>query len=160
VRSDAAGSSAGTSAGGSGGSEAAAADAGSSVGSSVGLADSSAIVTSHVTSHVRSGAASSSGERGERNIEDVFTDSTAFAKSPHAMRHQEIFALRPSMDGMMDVLRKAFLANVDDIYSLADALATDNQLTVRVKENSKRGCARCVSERRERQQQRAESARQ
>ncbi|GMI23523.1 hypothetical protein TeGR_g1239, partial [Tetraparma gracilis] len=72
-------------------------------------------------------------------IEDVFTDSTAFAKSPHAMRHQEIFALRPSTDGMMDVLRKAFLANVDDIYSLADALATDNQLTVRVKENSKRG---------------------
>jgi len=72
-------------------------------------------------------------------IENIFTESTAYAKNSHAMRHQECFALRPSTDGMMDVLRKAFLANVDDIYALADALADDAQLTVKVKENSKRG---------------------
>jgi DNA mismatch repair protein MSH4 len=72
-------------------------------------------------------------------IEQVFTESTAYSKNSHAMRHQECFALRPSTDGMMDVLRKAFLANVDDIYALADALAKDCDISVKVKENTKRG---------------------
>ena len=76
---------------------------------------------------------------GLQNIESIFTESTAFAKNSHAMRHQECFALRPSTDGMMDVLRKAFLANVDDIYALADGLAATHNITVKVKENAKRG---------------------
>ncbi len=55
------------------------------------------------------------------------------------MRHQECFALKPSTDGMLDVVRKAFLANVDDIYRLADSYAEKHNITVAVKETAARG---------------------
>ncbi|GMH52272.1 hypothetical protein TL16_g01196 [Triparma laevis f. inornata] len=72
-------------------------------------------------------------------VEEIFTSSTAYMKNNHAMRHQECFALRPNTDGIMDVLRKAFLANVDDIYAYAEELAEEYGITVAVKEKSKRG---------------------
>lgn len=72
-------------------------------------------------------------------VQDTFTESTVYTKNTHAMRHQECFALRPNTDGMMDVLRKAFLANVDDIYSCADHLAETFDITVSVRVKSQRG---------------------
>ena len=70
---------------------------------------------------------------------DIFTESTTYSRNRHAMRHQECFALKPNTDGMMDVLRKAFLANVDDIYRLADEMAETYGMTVAVKETTARG---------------------
>jgi DNA mismatch repair protein MSH4 len=70
---------------------------------------------------------------------DIFTESTTFSRNTHAMRHQECFALKPKTDGMMDVIRKAFLANVDDIYRLADEYAESFGMKVAVKETSNRG---------------------
>ena len=70
---------------------------------------------------------------------DIFTESTTYSRNSHAMRHQECFALKPNTDGMMDVLRKAFLANVDDIYRLADEYAEKFGFTVTVKETTARG---------------------
>jgi DNA mismatch repair protein MSH4 len=70
---------------------------------------------------------------------DIFTESTTFSRNAHAMRHQECFALKPKTDGMMDVIRKAFLANVDDIYRLADEYAESFGIKVAVKETSNRG---------------------
>ena len=67
-------------------------------------------------------------------VKNIFTESTAYSKNSHAMRHQECFALKPNTDGMMDVLRKAFLANVDDIYRLADEYAETYDITVQVRE--------------------------
>jgi DNA mismatch repair protein MSH4 len=61
------------------------------------------------------------------------------------MRHQECFALKPNTDGMMDVLRKAFLANVDDIYRLADEYAETYDIHVQVKETTSRGYYLSVS---------------
>ena len=72
-------------------------------------------------------------------VTDIFTESTTYIKSSHAMRHQECFALKPNTDGMMDVLRKAFLANVDDIYRLADEYAETYDINVQVKETTSRG---------------------
>ena len=72
-------------------------------------------------------------------VADVFTESTTYSRNSHAMRHQECFALKPNTDGMMDVLRKAFLANVDDIYRLADEYAETHDMTVAVKETTGRG---------------------
>ena len=72
-------------------------------------------------------------------IEEIFTESTTFSRNPHAMRHQECFALRPNAHGMIDLLRKTFLANVDDIYTLADEYAETYGIFVTVKENSSRG---------------------
>ena len=40
---------------------------------------------------------------------------------------------------IQDVLRKAFLANVDDIYKLADEYAETHGFTVTVKETTARG---------------------
>ena len=70
---------------------------------------------------------------------DIFTESTTYSRNSHAMRHQECFALKPNTDGTMDVLRKAFLANVDDIYRLADEYAETHGFTVAVKETAARG---------------------
>ncbi|KAL7537557.1 hypothetical protein ACHAWF_005805, partial [Thalassiosira exigua] len=72
-------------------------------------------------------------------VSDIFTESTSYSKNAHAMRHQECFALRPNTDGMMDVLRKAFLANVDDIYRLADEYAERYDVNVQVRETASRG---------------------
>ena len=57
----------------------------------------------------------------------------------HAMRHQECFALKPNTNGMLDVVRKAFLANVDDIYRLADEYAETFNISVAVRETAARG---------------------
>ena len=64
-----------------------------------------------------------------------------FSKFPHPTppRPPQCFALKPNTNGMMDVLRKAFLANVDDIYTYAEDLAEEYGITVHVKEKSKRG---------------------
>jgi DNA mismatch repair protein MSH4 len=78
-------------------------------------------------------------------VTDIFTESTAYSKNGHAMRHQECFALKPNTDGMMDVLRKAFLANVDDIYRLADEYAETYDITVQVRETISRGYYLSVS---------------
>lgn len=78
-------------------------------------------------------------------VTDIFTESTAYSKNSHAMRHQECFALKPNTDGMMDILRKAFLANVDDIYRLADEYAETYGISVQVKETSTRGYSLSVS---------------
>ena len=72
-------------------------------------------------------------------VTDIFTESTTYSRNAHAMRHQECFALKPNTDGMMDVLRKAFLANVDDIYRLADEYAEELGIHISVKETSNRG---------------------
>jgi DNA mismatch repair protein MSH4 len=78
-------------------------------------------------------------------VKDIFTESATYSKNTHAMRHQECFALRPNTDGMMDVLRKAFLANIDDIYRLADEYAETYDITVQVKETTSRGYYLSVS---------------
>lgn len=78
-------------------------------------------------------------------VTDIFTESTAYSKNSHAMRHQECFALKPNTNGMMDILRKAFLANVDDIYRLADEYAETYDISVQVKETSSRGYYLSVS---------------
>lgn len=70
---------------------------------------------------------------------DVFTDSTAFASKADAMRHQECFALKPKTDGMLDVIRTTFMANVDDIYRLADEYAEQYDIRVQVKHSTQRG---------------------
>jgi DNA mismatch repair protein MSH4 len=71
-------------------------------------------------------------------VSEIFTESTSFSRNANAMRHQECFALK-SADGMMDILRKAFLANVDDIYKKADEYAETHGIHVSVRYSSSRG---------------------
>jgi DNA mismatch repair protein MSH4 len=71
-------------------------------------------------------------------VSEIFTESTSFSRNANAMRHQECFALK-SPDGMMDILRKAFLANVDDIYKKADEYAETHGIHVSVRYSSSRG---------------------
>ena len=78
-------------------------------------------------------------------VSNIFTESTRYSKNSHAMRHQECFALKPNTDGMMDVLRKAFLANVDDIYRLADEYSETYDINVQVRETTSRGYYLSVS---------------
>lgn len=74
-----------------------------------------------------------------QSISETFTETTTFTRNNNAMRHQECFALKCEEDGMMSVLRKAFLANVDDIYKKADEYAEIHGLSVSVRYSSSRG---------------------
>ena len=56
--------------------------------------------------------------RMEEQIMEVVTESTAFSKSAHEMRHQECFALRTGIHGLLDVARKTFLQTVEDLYKV------------------------------------------
>lgn len=72
-------------------------------------------------------------------VSDIFTESTTFSRNPNAMRHQECFALKSQDNGFMDIIRKAFLANVDDIYKKADEYAEIHGMHVSVRYSSSRG---------------------
>lgn len=74
-----------------------------------------------------------------KRVSDIFTESTSFSRNANAMRHQECFALKSAEDGMMDILRKAFLANVDDIYKKADEYAEVHGIHVSVRYSRARG---------------------
>lgn len=64
-------------------------------------------------------------------IEDSITESTTYSKvklaifklfdakqSAQEMRHQECFALRSGMNGLLDVARTTFLQCVEDIHKV------------------------------------------
>jgi DNA mismatch repair protein MSH4 len=72
-------------------------------------------------------------------VSDLFTESTSFSRNANAMRHQECFALKSADNGMMDIIRKAFLANVDDIYKKADEYAEIHGIHVSVRYSTSRG---------------------
>ncbi len=50
------------------------------------------------------------------DILDTITESTEYSRSAHEMRHQECFALKNGIHGLLDVARKTFLQTVEDIY--------------------------------------------
>jgi MutS domain III/MutS family domain IV len=72
-------------------------------------------------------------------VSGVFTETTTFSRNANVMRHQECFAFMCEENGMMSVLRKAFLANVDDIYKKADEYAEVYGISVSVRYSSSRG---------------------
>jgi DNA mismatch repair protein MSH4 len=72
-------------------------------------------------------------------VSDVFTETTTFSRNANSMRHQECFALKSPEDGMMSILRKAFLGNVDDIYRKADEYAEVYGIQVSVRYSNGRG---------------------
>lgn len=72
-------------------------------------------------------------------VTNVLTESTQFSRNANAMRHQECFALKTKENGMMEIIRKAFLANVDDIYRKADEYAENHGMHVSVRYSSSRG---------------------
>lgn len=45
---------------------------------------------------------------------------------------KECFAVRPDVDGMLDVARKTFLQSMEDIYLTADAMTEENGYQVKV----------------------------
>jgi DNA mismatch repair protein MSH4 len=77
----------------------------------------------------------------EREISDALRGNTSWSRNSNAARHQECFALKSSPDsfGVMDVLRKAFLGNVDDIYKKADEYAEMYGIYVTVKYGTAKG---------------------
>ena len=72
-------------------------------------------------------------------VTEIFTESTSYSRNANAKRHQECFALKSADNGMMDVLRRAFLSNVDDIYKKADEYAEVHGFHVSVKYSTARG---------------------
>lgn len=52
-------------------------------------------------------------------INDTLTESTEYTRSAHSMRHQECFALKTGIHGLLDVARQTFLQTVEDIHSVS-----------------------------------------
>ena len=61
-------------------------------------------------------------QRMDESISGMITESTSFSKSVHEMRHQECFALRTGLQGLLDVARKTFLQTVEDLYRVGKGL--------------------------------------
>lgn len=51
-------------------------------------------------------------------IDNYITESTQYSKSSHMMRHQECFAIKTGISGMLDIARKTYLQSVEDIYEV------------------------------------------
>jgi DNA mismatch repair protein MSH4 len=69
----------------------------------------------------------------------VITESTEYSRSAHEMRHQECFALRNGVHGLLDVARKTFLQTVEDIYALGERYSAELSVTIKVTFNAARG---------------------
>jgi DNA mismatch repair protein MSH4 len=72
-------------------------------------------------------------------VSDIFTENTTFSRNANVMRHQECFALQCEENSMISVLRRTFLANVDDIYKNADHYADVYGFQVAVRYTTHRG---------------------
>jgi len=60
----------------------------------------------------------------ETSILQMVTESTSYSKSVHEMRHQECFALRAGIHGLLDVSRKTYLQTVEDLYKVLNTYST------------------------------------
>ena len=73
-------------------------------------------------------------------IAESCTASTRYMRNEQDKRHQACFALKSTPGNeMIDILRKAYLKNVDDIYKSADEYAEKYGVLVKVKHGSARG---------------------
>jgi len=52
-------------------------------------------------------------------LDEMLTESTHYSKSAAEMRHTECFAVKPGINGLLDVARKTYLQSVEDVYELA-----------------------------------------
>ena len=72
-------------------------------------------------------------------VSAVLASSPASVRSVDARRHQECFALEDNGQGILHMLRKSFLKNVDDIFRQADECAEAFGMNVTVRYSSVRG---------------------
>jgi DNA mismatch repair protein MSH4 len=74
-------------------------------------------------------------------ISEALRGNASYSRNGNAARHQECFALKSSPEsfGAMDIVRKAFLKNVDDIYKKADEYAEVHGIYVTVKYGRAKG---------------------
>lgn len=49
------------------------------------------------------------------DIESLLTDSTKYSKSIAEMRHQECFAVRSGVNGLLDICRKSYIESLEEI---------------------------------------------
>jgi DNA mismatch repair protein MSH4 len=70
----------------------------------------------------------------------IFTESTTYSRNAHSRQHQECFALKDECDnGLLTILRRSYMKNVDDIYKAADELAERSGLPVTVRYTASKG---------------------
>ena len=73
-------------------------------------------------------------------ISATITQSTTSAnRSAQRARHEECFAVKTDERSLMEVMRKAFMDNVDDIYILADEYSGEHGFHVSVRYSASRG---------------------
>lgn len=72
----------------------------------------------------------------EESIMSMLLESTTYNKSSHAMRHQECFAIKNGIHGLLDVARKTFLQTVEDIYAVTIKRVGEIEKSLTVSSNS------------------------
>jgi DNA mismatch repair protein MSH4 len=60
------------------------------------------------------------------------------------MRHQECFALRAGLDGLLDVARKTFLQTVEDIHEKIAEYSDHYKIPIKVVFTASRGYHMCI----------------
>lgn len=73
------------------------------------------------------------------SVTGIFTESTTFSRNANVMRHQVCFAFKSEEKSIMSVIRKAYLAHVDNIYRKADEYAEVHGFSVTVRYSKSRG---------------------
>ena len=77
-------------------------------------------------------------------VDSAITESTNYSKSAHEMRHQECFALRAGLDGLLDVARKTFLQTVEDIHEKIAEYSDHYKIPIKVVFTASRGYHMCI----------------
>ncbi|RYG67727.1 hypothetical protein EON64_06820 [archaeon] len=60
-------------------------------------------------------------------------------KTAHQIRHEECFAIKPGIDGLLDVARKTFLQTMEEIHGMAETYSRHVELDVKVAYSTSRG---------------------
>lgn len=73
-------------------------------------------------------------------VTTIYTESTTYARNANSRQHQECFALKDeSENGLLTILRRAYVENVNEIYAAADAMAARHDLPVTVRYSASKG---------------------
>ncbi|KJE91446.1 hypothetical protein CAOG_009564 [Capsaspora owczarzaki ATCC 30864] len=72
-------------------------------------------------------------------IDEAISDDTKFQKGILLMRSQKCFAVKPGINGLLDVARRTYTETVEDIYNLTSQYATKFVLPLKTAFSASRG---------------------
>eukprot|EP01135_Chromosphaera_perkinsii_P001208 Nk52_evm7s162 gene=Nk52_evmTU7s162 len=72
-------------------------------------------------------------------IENIITEETNFQKGFQNMRFQRCFAVKPNVNGLLDVARRTYSEAIEEVHSLVSRIAAEENLPIKIQFSASKG---------------------